>query len=98
MSYVLAILRVRKIPSKCLALLGVLLVFAALFVGVTDTCQNGCDPTDGDTPCSCGCHSTVATLPDTAVARSTEYADHLSGVAYSHIVRIVADIFRPPIA
>ena len=99
MSYVLTILRVRNILSKCLALTGVLLVFATLLVGVGDACQNLCDATDDDESCSCVCHSPVATCPTAGVdLASTKYADHLSGDPHSHILLIVTDIFRPPIA
>ena len=97
MSYVQAISRVRKILSKCLALIGVLLVFAMLFAGATDACQNECDTAD-DASCSCACHSPVATPPDTAVALSTDYANLLSGDPHKHILLVVTDIFRPPIA
>ena len=97
MSYVLSKLSARKILSKYLTLIGVLLVFATRFVGVADACQNECDTAD-DASCSCVCHSPVATHPDTAVALSTEPVDHYAGDPHSHLLLIVTDIFRPPIA
>lgn len=96
MSYVLSNVRVRKILSKCLTLIAVLLVFASLFVGIADACQNECDAADHGT-CSCVCHCFVATNPETAVSLYTDCAVHLSGNPHFYARLSGTDIFRPPI-